>query len=83
MRTTLNLTPEAYHLAKTVAFERKQSLGAVVSEYIVSNTKSKRTTGLDFGVSAAGFPTFAGGVGRTHEDVKVLLDELEEVDERQ
>ncbi len=82
VRTTLDLTPEAYHLAKAVSRERKQSLGTVVSEYIVGPTKSKRTTGLDLGVSAAGFPTFDGGVRRTHEDVKALLDELEEADER-
>lgn len=83
VRTTLDLTPEAYHLAKAVACERKHSLAALVSECIVGHTKSKRTNGLDLGVSAAGFPTFDGGVRRTHSDVKALLDELEEVDERQ
>ena len=82
MRTTLDLTPEAYHLAKSVARERKQSLGAVVSGYIVGSTNANRPAGLALGVSAAGFPTFDGGKRRTLEDVKAMMDEMEEADER-
>ena len=82
MRTTIDLTPEAYHLAKSLARERKQSMGSVVSAYIVGPTVAKAPAGLVLGVSAAGFPTFDGGKRRTVEDVKAMIDEMDEEDER-
>jgi len=84
MRTTLDLTPEAYHLAKSVARERKKSMGAVVSDFIVGQKPAERTGGLVFGVSIAGFPTFRsrGGKPITTEEVKAMIDEMDEEDER-
>lgn len=38
MRTTLDLTEEAYVIAKTIARERKVSLGKAVSDLIVAET---------------------------------------------
>jgi hypothetical protein len=72
MRTTIDLAPEAWHLAKAIARERNQSLGKVVSEFIL------RTPGIAVAQpthSAAGFPVFASGKAITSEDVQTLLDE--------
>jgi hypothetical protein len=80
MRTTLDLTPEAYHLAKSVARERKKSMGAVVSEYIVGPATEKRHGRLIRGVSSAGFPTFhvEGAKPITTEEVKALMEEMQD-----
>lgn len=80
MRTTLDLTPEAYHLAKSVARERKKSMGAVVSEYIVGPATGERHGPLIRGVSSAGFPTFhvVGAKPITTEQVKALMEEMQD-----
>lgn len=80
MRTTIDLTPEAYHLAKSVARERKKSMGTVVSEYIVAPVTEKRTGEIIYGVSSAGFPTFhvVGAKPITTEEVKAMMDEMQE-----
>ena len=38
MRTTIDLTEEAYHIAKTVARESGESLGTTVSRFITQST---------------------------------------------
>jgi hypothetical protein len=40
VRTTIDLTDEAYYIAKTVARETGQSLGATVSKFITESTAS-------------------------------------------
>ncbi len=82
MRTTIDLTPEAHHLAKSVARERNQSMGAVVSEFIVGPATEKRSEHIVLGVSKAGWPTFNSGKRITTEEVKAMIDEMEEEDER-
>jgi hypothetical protein len=72
VRTTIDLAPEAWHLAKAVARERNQSLGKVVSEFILRSTGTAETQPAH---SAAGFPIFASGKTITSEDVQTLLDE--------
>jgi hypothetical protein len=74
MRTTLDLTTEAYHVAKSLARERNLSLGKVVSEFILLRTGSghRKTKPVH---SAAGFPVFASGKRVTSEDVRALIDE--------
>ncbi len=80
MRTTLDLTPEAYHLAKAVARERKQSMGAVVSEFIVKPAEEERTGPIIYGTSKAGFPTFhvVGAKPITTEQVKAMMEEMQD-----
>jgi hypothetical protein len=80
MRTTLELTPDAYHLAKSVARERKKSMGAVVSEFIVRPVTEERTGEIIYGVSSAGFPTFrvVGAKPITTEEVKAMIDEMQD-----
>ena len=82
MRTTLDLTPEAYHLAKAVARERKKSMGAVVSDFIVPPAKEEHSERIVLGTSIAGFPTFRSGKRITSEDVKAMIEEMDEEDER-
>jgi hypothetical protein len=76
VRTTIDLAPEAWHLAKAIARERNQSLGKVVSEFIL------RPPGVAAAPpthSAAGFPVFASGKTITSDDVQALLDEDSDV----
>ena len=76
MRTTIDLTTEAYHVAKAVARERNLSLGKVVSEFIVQPARSPQTGGAKRKRrSAAGFPVLSSGKRITSEDVRALLDE--------
>ena len=76
VRTTIDLVPEAWHLAKAIARERNQSLGKVVSEFILRPTGAATPLPTH---SAAGFPVFASGKTITSEDVEILLDEDSEV----
>lgn len=72
VRTTIELSPEAYHVAKAVARERNQSLGKVVSDFILKRAAARIP---ESAVSRAGFPVFASGQRVTSEDVQALLDE--------
>jgi hypothetical protein len=76
VRTTIDLTDEAYHVAKAVARERNLSLGKVVSEFIVQPPRSAQAGGAKRKRrSPAGFPVFSSGKKITSEDVRTLLDE--------
>ena len=76
MRTTIDLTAEAYHLAKAVARERNASLGSVVSEFILQPAPAAQAGGGGKKRrSAAGFPIFSSGKRVTSDDVRALLDE--------
>lgn len=75
VRTTIDLTPEAWHLAKSVAHERNQSLGKVVSEFILRPAISETSQPAR---SAAGFPLFRSGKPITSEGVQALLDDGED-----
>jgi len=71
-RTTVDLTPEAYHLARALAREKEQSLGRVVSELILRPVGPAVRPGKR---SAAGFPLFSSGRPITAEDVRAALDD--------
>jgi hypothetical protein len=43
MRTTLDLTDEAYYIAETVAPETGQSLGIIVSKFITESRRPPRS----------------------------------------
>ncbi|MEO7143819.1 MAG: hypothetical protein ABI165_09995 [Bryobacteraceae bacterium] len=73
MRTTLELTTEAYHVAKAVARERNQSLGKVISEFILRRGNDRDVDASSH--SEAGFPIFSSGKRITSEDVQGLLEE--------
>ena len=76
MRTTIDLTAEAYHLAKAVARERNASLGTVVSEFILQPVPAAKTGARgQKRRSAAGFPVFSSGKRVTSDDVRAILEE--------
>jgi methionine synthase I (cobalamin-dependent) len=73
VRTTLDLTDEAYQIAKTVARERNRSLGKVVSDFIIGQLGSQPPAPTPSEDEV--FPTFRCIRRVTSEDVKALLDE--------
>jgi len=71
VRTTLELTEEAYRIAKTVAREQRRSLGRVVSDFIIGQPDVAPRLAEDDN----GFPTFRCVRRVTSEDVKALGEE--------
>lgn len=72
MRTTLDLSNDAYQIAKTVAREQKRSLGRVVSDFITGQFGQPAPV-ADPGLE--GFPVFRCTRRVTSEDVKAALDD--------
>jgi hypothetical protein len=74
VRTTIDISNDAYHIAKTVAREQHRSLGAVVSDFITGQLgrvpSSPALEEADFV-----FPTFRSRRRTTSEDVKALEDD--------
>ena len=75
VRTTIELTPEAWHLAKAVARERDQSLGKVVSDFILRANTPAPHPERSPETSPAGFPLIRVGRAITSDDVSRLIDE--------
>ncbi|GAB4420176.1 MAG: hypothetical protein OHK0021_24470 [Bryobacter sp.] len=75
MRTTIDLSDEAYHVAKSIAREQNRSLSSVVSDLILlSHTaNSSHDNGIDL---SSGFPTFRCIRRVTSADVAALEDEF-------
>ena len=73
VRTTLDISDEAYYLAKAIARDQNRSLGRVVGDLILQS--SKRMKGASIEMSDYGFPTFHCARPVTSEDVKALDDE--------
>ena len=73
VRTTLDITDEAYYIAKAIARDQNRSLGRVVGDLILQSAKG--STGAVIRMSDYGFPTFRCARPVTTEDVKALNDE--------
>jgi hypothetical protein len=73
MRTTIDLSDEAYQIAKTVAREQKRSLGRVVSDFITGAMPAAGRV-VEANVED-GFPTFRCTRRVTSEDVRELDEE--------
>lgn len=73
VRTTLDISDEAYCIAKAIARDRNRSLGRVVGDLILQSVKG--TPGASITMSDYGFPTFRCTRPVTSEDVKALDDE--------
>jgi hypothetical protein len=74
VRTTLDISDEAYHIAKAVARDQNRSLGSVVSDFITGELGTPSASppiNLDDPV----FPTFRSRRRTTIEDVKALEDD--------
>jgi hypothetical protein len=73
VRTTLDISDEAYYLAKAIARDQNRSLGRVVGDLILQSSKGAKDASI--AMSDYGFPTFRCSQRVTTEDVKALDDE--------
>jgi hypothetical protein len=73
VRTTLDISDEAYYIAKAIARDQNRSLGRVVGDLILQSSKGEK--GSSIKMSDYGFPTFRCTRPVTTEDVKALDDE--------
>ena len=73
VRTTLDISDEAYYIAKAIARDQNSSLGRVVGDLILQSSKGAK--GASITMSDYGFPTFRCGRPVTAEDVRALDDE--------
>ena len=73
VRTTLDISDQAYYIAKSIARDQNRSLGRVVSDLIMQSAKGAKGASLE--MSDYGFPTFRCAKPVTGEDVKALVDE--------
>jgi hypothetical protein len=73
VRTTLDISDEAYYIAKAIARDQNRSLGRVVGDLILQSVKGSRDASIV--MSDYGFPTFRCARPVTSEDVKALDDE--------
>ena len=70
VRTTLELTDEAYYIAKTVARETGESLGTTVSKFITQSSVAPRKP-----ERSGGLPIFRCVRRVTSADVRALEDD--------
>ena len=73
VRTTLDISDEAYYIAKSIARDQNRSLGRVVGDLIMQSSKGAKGASIE--MSDYGFPTFRCTQPVTTEDVKALDDE--------
>ena len=66
MRTTLDITDEAYYLAKGIARDQKRSLGQVVGDLILQSARGTKDAPIT--MSEYGFPSFRCSRPVTSED---------------
>lgn len=74
MRTTVDLTPEALYLAKSIARDTRQSLGKTISELILREFSPAAGSG-GWDRQANGLPLFRSGRRLSSDDVNRLKDE--------
>lgn len=76
MRTTIDLTNDSYQMAKSIARERDESLGRVISELILKAVEAPagRTHQVEI---VDGLPTVSLGRIVTSEDVNRFIQEDE------
>ena len=73
MRTTLDITDEAYYLAKSIALDQNRSLGRVVGDLILKSARAGGGSAIE--MSDYGFPTFRCVRPVTSDDVRAMDDE--------
>jgi hypothetical protein len=72
MRTTLDISDDAYQIAKTVAREQHRSLGAVVSDFITGQFAESSEVPPK---KKHFFPTFSSVRRTTSEDSRIAKDD--------
>ena len=73
VRTTLDISDEAYYIAKAISRDQNRSLGRVVGDLILQSAKGAKSASIT--MSDYGFPTFRCSRPVTSDDVKALDDE--------
>jgi hypothetical protein len=73
VRTTLDISDDAYYLAKAIARDQGRSLGRVVGDLILQSGRGAKGSAIE--MSDYGFPTFHCSRPVTSEDVRALDDE--------
>jgi hypothetical protein len=73
VRTTLDISDEAYYVAKAIARDQNRSLGRVIGDLILQSARSGKGASIE--MSDYGFPTFRCIRHVTSEDVKALDEE--------
>ena len=73
VRTTLDISDEAYYIAKAIARDQNRSLGRVVGDLILQSSKGAKGASIE--MSDYGLPTFRCARPVTTEDVRALDDE--------
>lgn len=73
VRTTLDISDEAYYIAKAIARDQNRSLGRVVGDLILQSSKGAK--GASIKMSEYGFPIFRCTRPVTSEDVKAIDDD--------
>jgi hypothetical protein len=76
MRTTLDLSDDAYQIAKTVAREQNRSLGAVVSDFITGQLGEGESS-LIPPTADKPYLTFRAKRRTTSEDARIAVDDEE------
>jgi hypothetical protein len=74
MRTTLDISDDAYQIAKTMAREQHRSMGAVVTDFITGQLGEALPPARG---TSHFFPTFSSGRRTTSEDVMKARDDDE------
>ncbi|MEO5924592.1 MAG: hypothetical protein ABIR70_12275 [Bryobacteraceae bacterium] len=77
MRTTLDISDDAYQIAKTVAREQHRSLGSVVSDFITGQFDNVAQSAVSPTEKDEVFPTFRSDRRTTNEDVIRARDDDE------
>ena len=74
LRITLDISNEAYYVAKAMARDQNRSLGKVVGDLILQSAKGTKDA-ASIAISEYGFPTFRFARPVTTDDVRALEDE--------
>lgn len=75
MRTTVNLEPEAYRLARALASQRNLTVGKVLSDAILDQFRPMTEITNRVEIDADGFPTLRLGRVITPEDVAAAIED--------
>lgn len=73
VRTTLDISDEAYYLAKAIAQDQNRSLGRVVGDLILQSVKGGKSATIE--MSDYGFPIFRCTRPVSTADVEALDEE--------
>lgn len=77
VRTTIDISDDAYQIAKTVAREQNRSLGSVVSDFITGELGGADASPLIPRTATKPYLTFRAKRRTTSEDARIAVDDEE------